>query len=213
MRARQLSNLAHEGGGMEEGQEGGKVRLEEIEDGLPDLDGQDGRIQHVQRRFGGIFGGGRDADGLSGALSLGTVPVAIAIVAIGHGGNVAFGGGADADGRGGVDTFTTGGFAGATGGIDAGVDTFDLAATAASASDARAHGGGVGARDGSRPLDRMKQCESRREQERRRQGGRVVDGSERGGKRRPTGQRERRNTCVRGMDGGEFASFPRYFLR
>lgn len=117
------------------------MRLEKIKDCLPDLDGQHGRVEHLQRGFGGIFGRGRrHADGLAGALSLGAIPIAVAILPIGHGGNVSFGRTtAHADGRGRIYTFSTGRLACATGGVNTGIDAFYLAPSAPSASYTRSH--------------------------------------------------------------------------
>lgn len=141
---RQLSNLIHERGGMEKGQQRRIVRLKEVEDGLPDLDGEHGGIQRVEGGLGCILGRGRgNSDGLSGAMSLRAIPVTIAILPIPHRSDVPFRGACPhPKGRRRIDAFTAGGFAGAASGIDTGIDTFDLAATAAGAGDAGSHVGG-----------------------------------------------------------------------
>lgn len=133
-----LSNLDQEGSGVEEGQQGRKMGLEQIKHSLPDLDGQNRRVQCIKGILGGIFGGRRD--GFPRTLSLGTIPISIAVLPVDQRGNISFAGArADANGRGGIDTVSTGGFAGATGGIDAGVDAFNLASTASGAGYTGAH--------------------------------------------------------------------------
>ena len=111
------------------------MRLEEIEDSLPDLEGQDGRVQCIERGPGSILGRGRGPDGLAGALALGAVPIAIAVLAIGEGGKISFGT-ADADSRRRINTVSTGRLAGATGSVDPGVDALDFTSAAARAGDA-----------------------------------------------------------------------------
>ena len=126
---------------MQEGEHGRKVGLEEIEDRIPDLGGQDRRIEHVECGSGAILCGGRgDARGLSRPLSLGAIPIIVPFLALGQRGQVSLGRTtAHSDGGGGIYTFSTGGFTGAAGGIDAGVDTFYLASTATSAGDTGSH--------------------------------------------------------------------------
>lgn len=121
------------------------MRLEKIKDSLPDLDGQHGRVEYLQRGFGCIFGRRRGhADGFAGALSLGAIPIAVAILPIDHGGNVSFGGTpTHANGRGGIYTFSAGGLACPTGGVNTGIDALDLAPSAPSASYTRSHVGDV----------------------------------------------------------------------
>ena len=137
-RTGELSNLNQEGRGMEERKEGGIMRLEEIEDGLPDLDGEHGGIEGIQGRPRRIFGSGNG--GSSRARFLVAVPVAIAVVPVGQSGDISFAGtAADTDGGSGIDAFSTGGLAGATGGVDTGIDAFDLAAPAARAGYTGSH--------------------------------------------------------------------------
>lgn len=135
----ELSNLNQKGRGMEEWKEGGIMRLEEVEDGLPDLDGEHGGIEGIQGGSGGIFGG-RDG-GPSCARFLVAIPVPIAVVPVGQSGEISFAGAtADTDGGCGIDAFSPGGLTGATGGVDAGIDAFDLAAPASRAGYTGSHG-------------------------------------------------------------------------
>ena len=139
VRSGEMSNLNQKGRGMEEREEGGIMRLEEIEDGLPDLDGEHGRIEGIEGGSGGIFGGRNG--GPSRARFLVAVPVPIAVVSVGQSGEISFAGAtAEADGGCGIDAFSTGGFTGATGGVDAGIDAFDLAAPAPRAGYTGSHG-------------------------------------------------------------------------
>lgn len=135
----QLANLIQEGGGMKEGEDGSEVGLEQFEQGLPDLDGEDGRVEDVDIGLAGILGGRpREADGLSRALSLGTVPVAVAVITVDSGSDVSFRT-AGADGGLGIDADAARRLAGAAGGVDTGIDAFDFAPATAGAGNAGAH--------------------------------------------------------------------------
>ena len=124
---------------MEERKQGRRMGLEEIKDGFPDPNGQNRRVQRIEGILGRILDGGRD--GFPRALSFGAIPISIAILPVDQCGNISFAGArADSNGRGGIGTISTGGFAGATGGIDTGIDAFDLASTASGAGYTGAHG-------------------------------------------------------------------------
>lgn len=139
IRRRELSEVAEKGGGVEERKEGCKVRLKEVDGGLPRLQGEDRRVQGLDMGLGGVLRGGH-TNGPARPLPLGTVPFRIAILPVGHGADVSFRStAASANGRCGIDTFAAGGLARATSRVNTGVDAFDLAPAAAGAGNARPH--------------------------------------------------------------------------
>lgn len=140
--------MRHEGGWIEKRQQGRTVQLKELKQLLPDLDGQQRRIQNgrTEGRLSGRGGGHAVGGGLSGALAAGVVDGVPGVVAVGQGIEVAFlgcrggqrSGGRAGSGRG-IETLAVGGGAGSTSGAHALVDAFDLAPAAADASNAGAH--------------------------------------------------------------------------
>jgi hypothetical protein len=93
---------------VEKREKGRKVRLEQVKDRLPNLDGKEGRIKRVEGRLGSIPArGGGKPDGLAGALSLWAIPITIAILSITQGRNVSFSSATNADRGRGVNTIST----------------------------------------------------------------------------------------------------------
>lgn len=113
------------------------MRLEEIEDGFPDLSRENGGVERIKTSLGAGTGA-REAGYFARAHSFRTVPVAIPVLAVHQGLQISFGA-AHTDGGSRVDAFSAGGFAGAAGGVDAGIDALDLTAPASSAGDAGPH--------------------------------------------------------------------------
>ncbi|KMU80754.1 hypothetical protein CIHG_03057 [Coccidioides immitis H538.4] len=121
------------------------MKLEQIEQALPDFDSEKGRVEDglvaVRPPVSVSCTGGCRMCRLSRALPLWALPVAVPLLSISHCGKVSLGssGAGGADCRCGIDALSARGLAGAAGGVDTRIDAFDLAPPAAGASNARAH--------------------------------------------------------------------------
>lgn len=164
-----MTDLRQRGSWMQEGQNGSKMLLEEVEERLPYLGSEDSRVQgqHVILLHQGVLGGDRGVDMFPVSLSFGIVPftvtvimtigvvvvvIVVAAVVVAAVGIVDAGRGCDIPldaGRGvtagrrwsWIGALSAGGLASSTGGVYASINTLDLAPAAAGTGDAGAHRG------------------------------------------------------------------------